>query len=996
MIRRIFSSLFVSVVFAATTVGINQPLLMKKTDQTAMNHWVDSVFRTLSEKERIGQLFMPVITPSLSAYNVKHVQRLIKEVKIGGILFQKGTPHDQAQLTNQTQASARVPLMISLDGEWGLSMRLLGTTRFPKNMMLGAVTDMTLLEAYGQEVARQCHEMGIHVNFAPVLDVNSNPHNPVIGTRSFGENVDEVSRRGLAYARGLESRGILSVAKHYPGHGDTAEDSHYTLPTILHTRERLDSVELAPFRRYIEAGLGGIMTGHLVVPALDPQKGCPASLSKPIITDVLQREMQFSGLCFTDALAMKGARTNKSLNTSVAALLAGNDILLATASPITDFAEIEKALQKGVLTKELINERCKKVLRYKYILGVHQHKSVETKDLNQRLNSSDAAWLAAKLNSEAITLLQNKEETLPLKDLDKKKIAILSIGVSKGNPFQQMINKYDRVEHFSIERTTPAAQVQKVYAALQHFDVILCSIHTVRIPEAAALRQLAKKQTLIYSFFTSPYFAEKYSSITDAKALIMGYEATPLAQEYAAQAIMGGIATKGKLPVSIGKLYPAGSGLSTIKTRLGYHAPQEVGLSASKIRQIDSIAMEGLLNKAYPGCQILVAKDGIVIYEQSFGHLDYGRTQPVSAETVYDLASLSKAVGTLPAVMKAYDERRFTLMTRMGDLMPSLKGSNKATLRVKELLYHQSGVSPVENFYLKAVDKESYKGRLFSSYKTAQHTVRFDSKTYIRTDFKLYPHLVSKTKSAEFPTEAGKGVYIHCSYKDTILQDIRKSPLRRRGAYAYSCVNFMLLKMMLEGLTKQPMDQMLNTTFYDKLGASTLTYNPLRRMSIECIAPTERDNVTRRQVLRGYVHDEAAAFQGGVSGNAGLFSTAGDLAKMLQLYLNDGEYGGHRFLTTETCRLFTRSKSPTNRRGLGFDKPDYKNPRYSPCGRLTPPSTYGHTGYTGTAFWVDPDNRLIYIFLSNRVHPTRANSKLFSLDIRTRIQDVIYKSILKK
>ena len=738
------------------------------------------------------------------------------------------------------------------------------------------------------------------------------------------------------------------------------------------------------------------MTGHLYVPALDKSHK-PASFSKAVVTDLLQKELGFQGLCFTDALAMKGASTKKTDNPSVKALLAGNDILLAPAAPINDFTAVKEAIEEGVLDLEAIEAKCLKILRYKYIAGLNAYKPVETKGLSKRLNSPHAAWMAAKLNSEAITVLKNEDTILPLKQLNKKKIAALSIGDGVGNEFQKMLGEYDSIACFSIGRRSTAAQVQQVYNKLQKYDVIICGVHTIRIPESLALRQLAAKKELVYAFFTLPYACKEYKkSIEKAKAVVLAYEGTPLAQEYAAQVIFGGIAAKGKLPVSIPGLYYAGTGIFTEKTRLGYHQPEEVGANPDRLDVIESIVKEGLDEKAYPGCQVLVAKDGVIIYNKSFGYFDYESRQPVTEASVYDLASASKAAGTLLAVMKAYDEKKFTLNNKISDFIPELKESNKKDLSIKELLYHQSGVTPTINFYLDAIDKDSYKGSLYSSAKNATHPVRFDAKTYVRNDFKYLPDIVSDTRKPGFTTEVARNFYVSDSFKDTILQDIKKSRLGTRGRYVYSCVNFIMLKMMVENLMKSPMDQLLRDDFYSGLGAWHTTYNPLKRMDTLQIVPTEQDGFVRRQLLRGYVHDEAAAFQGGVSGNAGLFSNANDLAKVLQLMLNQGTYGGERYLSLETSRLFTQSKSPTCRRGLGFDKPVIGNPKASPCGALAPASVYGHTGFTGTCFWVDPDNQLIYIFLSNRVNPSRANNKLGSLDIRTRIQDAIYKAIDRK
>lgn len=949
-----------------------EPNLYSHVNREQMNHWVDSVFNRMSLDERIGQLFMVIADPKSDSRNMQRLMRFIHEMKIGGILFHKDNPVTQAEITNRLQKVSRIPIMVSLDGEWGLSMRLSGTTRFPKNMMLGAIKDNELIELYGEEVGRQCKEMGIHVNFAPDIDINSNVDNPIIGLRSFGEDPDAVTQKGLAYARGLENSGILSVAKHFPGHGDTFEDSHETLPTIYHSRSRLDSIELQPFKKYIKSGFGGVMTAHLFVPSLEKRRKHPVSLSKAVVTDLLQQELGFQGLCFTDALAMKGAAIRKSDNPSVLALKAGNDVLLAPAAPFTDFAAVKAAIETGLLAQKDIEARCKKVLRYKYMLGLADYHPAEIKGLSKRLNSAHAEWLASRLNAEAITLLQNRENFVPLKQLDTRKMAVLSIGESVHCEFQQMLNSYDSLACFSITRRSTPAQIQDIYNKLMKYDVIVCGVHTVRIPESAALKQLASKKNLVYAFFTLPYFCKKYkASIQNAKSVIMAYENTPLAQKYAAQAIFGGISVKGKLPVSIPELYPVGTGVSTEKNRLGYHEPEEVGLNAEQLDVISEIAQEGVDKKAYPGCQVLVAKDGIVVYNQSFGYYDNNLKQKVDENAVYDLASASKACGTLLAVMKAYDNKKFNLNDKISQHIPELKKSNKQNLTIKELLYHQSGLIPTINYYSKALVR-------------GKRPLQFDST------------LVSTEKRAGFTQEIAKGLFVNTQFQDSIIQSIKESKMGIRGRYKYGCTNFILLKIMSERWMQQPMDHLLDQQFFRRLGAWHTTYNPLKRMDTLQIVPTENDITLRHQLIRGYVHDEAAAFQGGVSGNAGLFSNANDLAKVLQLYLNNGCYGGESYLSSETTRMFTQNKSPNSRRGLGFDKPEPGNVKGSPCGQLAPNSVFGHTGFTGTCFWVDPDNQIIYIFLSNRIHPSRDNHKLSGLNIRTRIQDAIYKAIDKK
>ena len=971
-----------------------QPDLFVKADKAKMNHWVDSIFSTLSEDEKIGQLFMVVANPTSDTQNMQTLEGYVKNVKIGGVLFHVGNPVTQADVTNRLQQISRVPLFISLDGEWGLSMRLTGTTRFPKNMMLGAIENVSLLEAYAEEVGRQCREMGIHINFAPVIDVNSNVNNPVIGIRSFGEDPKMVAERGIMYARGLEKMGIISVAKHFPGHGDTAEDSHNTLPVVRRSLASLNDVELLPFRSYIEARFSGIMTAHIHIPALDNSQR-PTSLSEKIVDGLLKKEMGFEGLCFTDALAMKGA-TGSANSPVVAALLAGNDIALAPSSPAKEMEAVKNALKTGIMKMEDIEAKCRKILQYKYIAGLNSYQPIELNGLQERLNTPHADWLAAKLNEESITVLKNDDNYIPLKQLDRKKAAILSIGDPFGDEFRKMLNNYDSLPCFQITAGTNDTEIQRIAKELERYDVIICGIYTVRIKEPPILKQLAEKKDVIYAFFTLPYFCAEYkATINHAKTVIMAYEGTPLAQEYAAQIVYGGVAAKGKLAVTIPDMYPVGTGVNTAKTRLGYHQPEEVGINSSRLNEIEAIVKEGLDAEAYPGCQVLVAKDGMVIYHKSFGYEDYQKKKQITEASVYDLASVTKATGTLLSVMKAYDDKLITLKATISTYLPELRWTNKSDLRIEELLYHQSGLPATINFYQNAIDKDSYTGNLYSSIASNTHTVRIDQRMYARTDFKFLPDLVSNERKPGFTTEVARNLFVHDIFKNLILNDIKEAKLTTRGRYVYSCVNFITLKMIVEKQTMRPMDQLLSETFFNRLGARSTTYNPLQKMDSTRIVPTVEDLFIRRQLLRGYVHDESAAFQGGVSGNAGLFSNANDLAKVLQLYVNHGSYGGERYLSETTCRLFTESKSATIRRGLGFDKPNTDNPQNSPCGELAPGSVYGHTGFTGTCFWIDPDSKLVYIFLSNRVNPAGINNKLSSLNIRTRIQDAIYNSIEK-
>lgn len=963
------------------------PTIYKNADQKKMNAWVDSVFNTLSPEQRIGQLFT-IITLGNEVHKTE-ILNLVKKQHVGGIIFLKGTPLAQANLTNAAQKAANVPLMISIDGEWGLAMRLANTPRFPKNMMLGAIQNDSLLYHYGKEVARQCRVMGIHINYAPDMDVNSNPDNPVIGIRSYGENPELVAKKGIMYAKGLEAGNVMSVTKHFPGHGNTAKDSHYTLPVIEESRERLDEYELVPFKKYINEGLSGVMVGHLNIPVLDSVNQ-PSSLSKPIITDLLQNELGFSGLIFTDGLAMKGVSDEK--DHCVRSLLAGTDILLGPINPVKQFEAVKKAVENKVISQSLIDEKCKKILAYKYILNVTD-KSIEINNLSKNLNTTHAEWLNRKLNEKAVTLLRNEQEIIPLKKLDERKIVAVSVGAAAGNTFHKTLKKYGKVPCYS---AADAAALNALKSTLSKYNTIIISIHDTKADVSAAIENICKDKESIITFFTVPYRMAAYEApLKKAAGVVLAYENTILAQEFAAQGIFGGNEIEGRIPVSVRGLYKVGDGIDTKKTRLSYNLPEELGISSDKFIEIEKIVEEGLLGKAYPGCQVLIAKDGVVIYEQAFGTFEYGRDdEEVTDESIYDLASMTKAVATVPAIMKLYDKKKITLNSYLSSYVPALKGTNKSRITVREALLHESRLPAILPYYVYAMDDKSYDGKLFSRRHIAPFTVQVDGTTWARTDYKFKSSMISTIPKDGFIPLA-ENMYINKSYGDTIVSAIANSTLLKRKRYMYSCLNFILLKELVEKDSKMNLDTFLQTNFYARLGMDRTAYNPLNKFAKEEIVPTEKDDFLRKQVLRGYVHDEGAAFMGGISGNSGLFSDANDIAKLCQMFLNEGSYGDEQYLSKRTCALFTQTRSAISRRGLGFDKPERSTSKSSPCSPSTPLSVYGHTGFTGTCFWLDPDNNMIFIFLSNRVYPTRVSKRLTELAIRPRIQEELYHAIGK-
>lgn len=956
--------------------------LFEQADNQEMNRWVDSVYAILSTEQKIGQLFMPIVETGSGWKN--RIAGYIANQKIGGVLFSKGRLRNQADVTNYAQSLSPVPLMIALDGEWGLAMRLTDATPYPRNQVIGAIQDEETIQLYGNEVARQCREMGIHVNFAPSVDVHTNPSNPVIGSRSFGENPQRVARQAIAYAKGLEENGVMAVAKHFPGHGDTREDSHHTLPLIAHDAARLDSVELHPFREYIQAGLSGVMTGHLDVPALDT-RGLPSTLSPEIGIGLLRKEMGFTGLTFTDAMAMKGVSDQP--DASVKALLAGNDILLGVTNLPKVYAEVKQATERGILSAEMLEEKVRRILSYKYILGLDSIPPIDHARVHSRVNTPRAEWVQRRIYDKAITLLRNENDLLPVKGLEKMRIASVAIGARKDNLFQRYLNKYAEVATFTAPTAAAASQLEE----LQAYDLILLSLHHDKINDVAKLQQLTQSKKCAVVLFTPPAQLNHIAgTLSGSAALLLAYDATEAAQISAAQALFGGIALTGRLPVSAGE-YREGTGVETEKVRLGYSLPEEVGITSLKLEGIEQIALEGIRQKAYPGCQILVAKNGVVIYERAFGKLDYGDAEEVTNETIYDLASVTKATATLPAVMKLFDEGKVRLQDPISKFVAETRGSDKASATIRSLLFHETGITSFIPYYTSAIDPSSYEGPLFGRRSPIYH-VRYAG-AWARTDYSFLPELIATERTEQFHLPVAEGLYASDKMQERLLRDVIASPLRQKGGYLYSCLNFMLLKEAVESTTGSDLDNYVKGNFYRKLGATTTTFRPLDHHPRERIAPTEDDPFFRRQHLRGYVHDEGAALFGGISGNAGLFSNSNDLAKISQMWLYGGSYGGEQLLSRETVRLFTTMKSSISRRGLGFDKPDPGNSKRSPTSPGTPVEVYGHTGFTGTSFWIDPVNEMIYIFLSNRVNPSRSPNRFSVLSIRERIQEELYQAI---
>lgn len=964
-------------------------ILNQVSDTVACNRWVEEQLAQMTLKQKIGQLFIHTVAPVTLQKNKDNIKKAVREYGIGGLLFSKGDLEKQVQLTNMAQEWANVPLLITFDGEWGLSMRLKGTPDFPRNRVLGYIRNDTLLYRYGREVARELREIGVHVNFAPVADIDNNPANPVINVRSFGSNPEQVARKVIAYSRGLEDGGVMAVCKHFPGHGDTDTDSHHTLPVLEFDRNRLDSVELYPFRKAVESGIGGVMVGHLFVSELGNK---PASISSGVITDVLRKELHFSGLVFTDALEMKGISRHED-DLCAQALIAGNDLLLAPRNLKKGLDGVLQAIKDGRLTEKVITEKCRKVLVYKYALKLHQQKPVGLNSIRERIRVPETERILEDLEKAAVTVLKDSADMLPL-DLALSGNVLLSLSPSlnESYPFYKELGK--SVELAWLHGNADSlSRVQDRIRSAQQVVVAVYKNSSLRA-YARLIEKLAADKPLVVVCFTSQNVLREAPSVFEkASAVILAHTSKDYVQRHVANIMVGKALANGRLPIDVNERWKSGMGVTIDPDSPRSYSPEDLGMDSEVLATIDTIVEEGLRAHAYPGCHVLITRRGYPVYNKCFGTLTYEGEDCVKEHTIYDLASLSKVTGTLLAVMKLYDEGKFGLTDKASTYLPVLNGTDKQNITIQDLLFHESGLPSYLPFYKEAIDIKGCKGGLFRKKPDARHRVQVGHNLYAYTDIPFKDEWVSTVPSEVYSLQIADSMYLNRNFKEIVIRQIVEAPLKGRS-YRYSCLNFMLLKEIVETITQVSMDVYLDSVFFKPMGLMHTAYNPLKRFPKDQIAPTVEDDFLRKMPLQGYVHDEAAAFLGGVSGNAGLFSTTHDVAVLFQMLLDKGVCGDRRYLSRSTCDLFLGMKSKDSRRGLGFDKPDMENVDESPCAPDTPAYVFGHTGFTGTCAWADPENELVFVFLSNRIYPRPfTQTNLMKLDIRSRIQQTMYQSI---
>ncbi|MDX1477995.1 MAG: glycoside hydrolase family 3 N-terminal domain-containing protein [Saprospiraceae bacterium] len=939
---------------------------------SAADHWVDSVYRAMSLDEKIGQLFMIRAHSDLGPKHITGVRNQITKFHVGGLCFFQGTPDRQVRLINEYQALSDIPLLVAMDAEWGPGMRFgESALNFPRQLMLGAVQDNHLIYQLGKAVAQQLRAVGAHVNFAPVVDVNNNPLNPVINDRSFGEDKYNVTAKSYQYMKGMQDHGIMACAKHFPGHGDTDVDSHFDLPVISHARQRLDSIELYPFDVLIDKGVQSMMIAHLQVPALDRDPQTPTTLSRPVVTGLLRDSMGFEGIIFTDALEMKGVtKHHEPGQLELQALLAGNDVLTLPLRIDQAVATLREAYDDGRLTEERLAASVKRILHHKHALGLHRKQRVAP---NPDLFSPEAIALKSRLIEDALTVVANEDQLLPIQEVHGVEVASLFIGRSGKTRFQERLDAYAGMKHVAVTQDQLLQRGSSLFPALALKERVIVGLAGMNKyagrdfgldPRTLEfLNRLNEKTEVILVIFGSPYALTFFE---DFDHVMMAYQDDPMIGDIAAQALFGAIPVRGRLPVTASPRFQYNHGIPLKSlNRLGYAVPERVGMSTDTLDKIRLVVDEMISKRAAPGCQILVAKDGKVVYHAAFGHHTYDRKQPVERDHLYDVASVTKVLATTIALMQLHDRGLFDPKQPLGNYLTDLRGSNKAQLIAADVLAHQAGLKSWIPFYEETVSGSRYNPS-------------------------PSPEFYKPKSDKQYSIPVANNLYLRRTQIDSMRRTLIDSDLRSRRDYRYSDLGFYFMADIVEQQGEMPLDQYCAHHFYQPLGLTRTGFNPLQRFDKHAVVPTEEDKYFRKQRLQGHVHDSGAAMLGGVGGHAGLFGTAGELAVLMQMLMNEGSYGGRQYLAPETVRMFTDRQPRSSRRGLGFDMKELDQHRQTYTSPEASDKTYGHTGFTGTCVWNDPEHHLVFIFLSNRTYPTMTNNKLNKLEIRERIHTLLY------
>jgi len=941
---------------AATQKRMNRPIPLKSTAK-----WIDKTLSQMTLREKLGQMFVYHLDTNFKTSDDpawQKIETLVKTYHLGGVHLWRGEPYATAYMTNLLQQLAKTPLLFTADLEHGVAR--FGGTDFPVNMALAATGDPQMAYQMGWHTAREARSLGINLNFAPVADVNNNPLNPIINVRSFGEDPEMVARFVEAYIRGCRDGGLLTTAKHFPGHGDTAEDSHVELAYVPADSARLEQVELQPFRRAITAGVDFIMTAHLNVRGVNMNPYDPATISPEIMTGLLRQRLNFDGVLITDAMRMWALSQNYSETfATVQAIKAGVDVILVQENIPEMIAELEKRVQRGEISMTRIDASVRRILRTKAKVGLHKNRLANLDSLATRLDTATAKAAAATAVSRAMTLLKNEKNLLPISPADTGRVVVVEIWdesrAATPSSFTRELAPYlKNWTHFVLTPDSPREEFAEILKSVRAARLQIWPTYTplrswrgyVGLPEklqALTDSLLATGVPAAVVSLGNPYI---YSQVQNAAAYLAtygGFGSSEIYEIAAARALVGAAGISGKLPISIPGSFARGAGISlanknpqpatpltmpNLRLRVGF--PEEANINAVKLDSVRLMMQNAVRDSVFPGAVLLVARNGFIVQHEAFGKMGYhefNRSMPVNA--IFDMASVTKCVATTTACMLLYERGGLDLDAPVQKYLPEFIGANKEKVTIRNLLTHSSGLIAYRRYFL---------------------------------DYRNPGEIIK-----------------------TILNEPLENPVGAKTVY--SDLGIILMGKIIEKLSGQPLEVFCREQIFKPLKMSETGYNPPPQF-LARIPPTELD-AWRGRMVHGQVHDENAFSFGGVSGHAGLFSNARDLAAFLHMLMNHGAYEGGRLLKPETIALFTARQNVVagNSRALGWDTADGNNS----AGHLMSARAFGHTGFTGTSVWTDPEKNMFVILLSNRVHPTRNNQKL--LPFRAKLHDAIMRAV---
>ncbi len=911
--------------------GITYPDVFHLTSSDKV--WIESILEEMTLEEKCAQMIFPDANSNMFKKDTagkSRLEYLVKDMKVGGVVFFEGDIYNQAAFTNHLQLLADIPLLIASDFERGLGMRLKDAVEYPYNMAIAATREPNLAYLMGLYTARESRAIGVHQNYAPVVDINHDYRNPIVNIRAYSDNTGLISQFTDAFIKGMKDGNMLTTAKHFPGHGATSLDSHREMPKIMLTKEEFNTADLLPFKKAIDDGVSSVMVGHLGVPAYEDDPNTPASVSKNIISKLLVKELGFKGMIVSDAMNMHAITKNFDTKTAtIMCIEAGTDILIYPDDPIASVNALIEAVRENKIPISRIEKSVRKILAAKKSLKLDEDRFINIGKIDKVVSLNEPRRLAEEIAQKSITLVKDDKNAVPINLKDFKKVVCITLRDTRAKltdknitTFEKLVSsEFETIQLGRLSRKSTDKEYDNMYKLAQKADYIILPTFvgvrsfqgTVDIDsrhQSFINKLIELNKPLVVLSFGNPYILNKFAK---APAYLTSYGGVYYSQKAMFDALFGRAKISGTLPITIPDTeYKFGDGLFRFSSEL--KSPEGGNDSNFKFNEVDSLMNWAIKDSVFPGAVLVVGYKGKLIYEKAFGNYTYEKgSEKVTTATIYDIASLSKVVGTTPALMFLVQQGKINLDDKVCKYLPNFISYGKDKILIKNLLLHNSGLPPFIKFYEKCKTREN-----------------------------AYEIIDNLQLSYEPNTKV-----------------------------VYSDLSMITLQRIIEKVTGESLDKFLTTNLFDVLGMKNTMFNPNKKLKKQ-IAPSEIDEIYRKRLIQGEVHDENAYFFGGVSGHAGIFSTGHDLAIYVQTLLNGGWFANKKLFDQDLINNWTDKNYTKSERGYGWDVKSGNKPS---CGNKFSDKSFGHTGFTGTSIWVDKEKELFVILLSNRCYPSRENTK---------------------